>query len=1367
MVFCIACIDPKRTSTVRPINTMSNPPSTSATSATAQAATTTFATSATANVSRRTSRLNHQQRLIYLQDGQTQKFCNNSIHTAKYNVITFFPKFFFEQFRKYANVFFLIIVLLQQIDNVSPTGRYTTAVPFILILTVSALKELFEDVKRHRADRKVNRTLARVLNRSARQFEDRRWCEVQVGDIVQCKQGDYFPADLLLLSSSEPSGLCYVETASLDGETNLKIRQSLHCTYELRLPGNLIERLQFAQIDCEPPNGHLYEFNGNFKLDGQLHVITPNQILLRGAKLKNTRWAIGTVLYTGHESKLMLNSMQKAPLKQSALEKFTNSHMIYLLGILLLMGFVSTVFSVFHNRSYDAWYLHGFADLSASFGFTFLTFVILYNNLIPISLQVSLEIVRFIQALFINWDVKMYCDESDTPAVARTSNLNEELGQVSYILSDKTGTLTRNVMEFKQCSIAGRVYDEMRVADIGKVIQAREEDWRTHHEFLQALSVCHTVVPEVQDETDRVPTSMSISSGEKRSNETKPAKKIVYQAASPDEGALVSGAADMGFEFTARTPQKVHVQALGRPLEFDLLHVIEFDSTRKRMSVIVRDLNDQNRIKIYCKGADSVIYERLSKQKTYAQTTLLHLEHFATLGLRTLCIAYKELTPEHYQDWLTRYQAALATVPSERDKAVEAATDLIEQDLQLLGASAIEDKLQDGVPEAIETFLSAGIRFWILTGDKQETAINIGHSCRLLQSGQTMLLVSESGSEDDVRRSLESAHQTIRQVFGSGIFRPGMQDDEVNRAQTTGSVRPTSPMDIEAKHESSNHLRSNGSKRSSSSDSGSDDASARARCSLVVDGAALKFALRPSLHHLFLEVALRCHSVICCRVSPKQKADIVDLVKNQKLTGQREITLAIGDGANDVAMIRSAHVGIGISGKEGLQAANSADYSIGQFRFLVRLLLVHGSFSLTRLSKLILYSFYKNIALYVIEMWFAALSAWSGQTIFERWTIGLYNVLFTMAPPLAIGLFERPCDESHIFRRPKLYSQLATELQSGPMFWRWVADALLHSIILFYMTLGLIYNDALWSSGLADGGYLVFGNMLYTYVVVTVCLKAGLECHCWTFPLQLAIWGSIGGWFAFLVIYSRVWPTLPMASEMRGIATMVFSTPVFWTGLVLIPLTTLLPDITWKTVHRSIWPSYLDRVIQASKRTQFRAETSSPTDSLSGITPSASDSLITRWLTIWRDFCGWSAIGSQSGTLNAGARLRRRRSSGLLINTGNASIDGQPLSQQPPPSLATTSHDARPGDGSPLHFVAALNLTKRPVPTAAPDAAVRRVSRTNLPAGLLRRPSLTPNDQLQDELRYGFAFSQDEHGAVSQSQLIGAYDSTGQAKRNQ
>ncbi|KAJ8271825.1 hypothetical protein COCON_G00106840, partial [Conger conger] len=401
-------------------------------------------------------------RLIFINQPQLTKFCSNRVSTAKYNFLTFLPRFLYSQFRRAANSFFLFIALLQvglTLEANSgrfPTGRWTTLVPLLFILVVAAVKEFIEDLKRHNADGVVNKKETQVLRNGA--WEIVHWEKVSVGEIVRATNGDHLPADLVILSSSEPQAMCYIETSNLDGETNLKIRQGLQITAENKDIDSLT-RLS-GRMECESPNRHLYDFVGNMRLEGHSTVpLGPDQILLRGAQLRNTQWVHGIVVYTGHDTKLMQNST-RPPLKLSNVERITNFQILVLFGCLLAISLVcsigQTIWKARHGN--DAWYMDLNYGGAANFGLNFLTFIILFNNLIPISLLVTLEVIKFVQAYFINWDMDMLYEPTKTPAMARTSNLNEELGQVKYIFSDKTGTLTCNVMQFKKCTIAGVAY---------------------------------------------------------------------------------------------------------------------------------------------------------------------------------------------------------------------------------------------------------------------------------------------------------------------------------------------------------------------------------------------------------------------------------------------------------------------------------------------------------------------------------------------------------------------------------------------------------------------------------------------------------------------------------------------------------------------------------------------------------------------------------------------------------------------------------------------------------------------------------------------------------------------------------------------
>jgi len=1054
-------------------------------------------------------------RTIILNENQAQKYKNNKISTAKYTPITFIPRFLFEQFRRYANIFFLCIGLLQQIPGVSPTGKYVTIVPFLIILAATAAKEIYEDLKRHKADRKVNHSKVKVLTSDGKTTK-KKWRDVCVGDILIVEKSSFFPADLVLLSSSEPQGMCYVETSNLDGETNLKIRSSLPVTSEYTSESDLSKLV--GVLEAELPNNKLYDFNGRLRppsrqvgssgisVSQDVVPLNADQLLLRGARLRNTNWVAGLVVYTGHESKLMMNST-KTPLKRSSIDLMTNYQIVFLFLILVALALISSIGNQIMLSSDEdhAYFRPSGNDIYTGFFWKFITFFILYNNLVPISLQVTLELVKVGQAYFINNDEEMhYIDKEnniDAYATARTSNLNEQLGMIKYVFSDKTGTLTRNVMEYKKCSIAGHIYDPDRKKRPVLTHKDLVDNLRQGHnspdvirEFLTLLTVCHTVIPEEGE--DGV---------------------IKYNAASPDEKALVEGAEVYGYKFVARKPESVMIKTHDDETEeYQVLNVIEFTSARKRMSIIVRTTSGE--IKLFIKGADSVILERLGdsrEQRKYYDETIQHLEEFARDGFRTLCLAVATLSESEYNNWNTKWKAASASL-TDREGQIESVATLIETNLTLIGATAIEDKLQEKVPETIASLLEANIHVWMLTGDKQETAINIAKSCQLHTDNSDLFIIN-STSPEDAKEDINEQLETLRKDNLIG------KDNDIT---------------------------------------------------IVVDGKSLNYALLPDQRKDFIDLCTSCKAVVCCRVSPIQKAEVVQLVKEH--TGA--ITLSIGDGANDVAMIQKASVGVGISGNEGLQAANSADFAIAQFRYLSRLLFVHGAWNYSRVSKVILYSFYKNITLYIIELWFAIYNYWSGQVVYERWTIGFYNIFFTSLSPLALGLSDRTCTDKVREKYPSLYQRSQNaELFNIKEFWKWILLAIYHSIFLFWMPLGATMVGTEWGHGKTDD-YLLLGNIVYSLVVITTNLKAGLEMDAWTYLCHISIWGSILLWFFFLLVYSHVWQVSYYGANMVYMFEMIFTTPVWWFCLLMVPVLTLLADIAYKAVRTTIFMTETEKI---------------------------------------------------------------------------------------------------------------------------------------------------------------------------------------------
>ncbi|KAG2207432.1 hypothetical protein INT46_001018 [Mucor plumbeus] len=1050
-------------------------------------------------------------RIIHINNSELnseQKFLHNRVTTGKYSMLSFLPRFLYEEFSKYANLFFLFVSCIQQIPDISPTSRWTTLVPLVIVLFITAVKEIVEDWGVHRSDAELNSKKCKVLKGT--QFVEKKWKDIKVGDVLRVESGENFPADIVLVSSSEPEGLCYIETSNLDGEVNLKIKQALPQTASILNPTDM-SRLQ-GVIKSEQPNNRLYNYDGAISLttygsNNRDIPLDPTQILLRGAQLRNTQWIYGIVVFTGHETKLMLNSSKK-PTKVSNVTRITNRNIMYLFWILVGMSIAGAIggvlFTMYKGEQADYLPIHTWSR-GQEFGYDILTFLILFNSFIPISLMVTMEVVKFILSYLIESDLDVYYDKTDTPAAARSSSLIEELGQVKFIFSDKTGTLTCNEMQFRQVSIGGLFYADQ--VDPDKAAREGSDDptmqynfnqlqdhLNTHttanviNEFLTLLAVCHTVIPEKQENSD----------------------EIIYQASSPDEGALVSGAATLGYKFHTRRPNSITCTIRGQEQEFQVLNICEFNSTRKRMSAIVR--GPDNRIKLYCKGADTVILERLAPDNPFVEPTLIQLEECASEGLRTLCIAMREISEEEYARWAQIQEAAATTLVNRADE-LDKAAEIIEKNMFLLGATAIEDRLQDGVPDTIHTLQEAGIKVWVLTGDRQETAINIGYSCKLLNEDMSLIICNED-NHWETKSFLERKLRDINEVITRG------EDME--------------PL------------------------------------ALIIDGKALTFALEKDIEKVFFDLSVLCKAVVCCRVSPLQKALVVKCVKKF----DNSILLAIGDGANDVSMIQAAHVGVGISGVEGLQAARSADFAISQFRFLKKLLLVHGAWAYQRMSKMIFYYFYKNIALYLTQFWYAFYNGFSGSTLYESWTMSCFNVIFTFLPPLVIGIFDQIVSSRMLDKYPQMYILGQKNVFfNQKKFWGWIANATYHSIVLFFLGVGAFRTEGVFKNGLLSGQWWA-GAAVFTGVLGCILWKGVLIIDYWTIYTVISMIASMAVWFLYLIIVAYIGPAISVnvLPEYFGMVPMLWGNVNFWLFLLIVPFICNLRDFVWKYGQRVFWP---------------------------------------------------------------------------------------------------------------------------------------------------------------------------------------------------
>ncbi|KAM9354543.1 phospholipid-transporting ATPase VD [Pholidichthys leucotaenia] len=1268
-----------------------------------------------------------KRRTVFARHGPHQHECKalsknyggNAIRTTKYTLLTFIPVNLFQQFHRVANLYFLFLALLNWIPVVEAFQKEITMIPLLLVLTVTAVKDGLEDYRRYLFDRKVNNTVARVFCGSQKTYIEQFWKDVRVGDFIRLSCNEIIPADMVLLYSSDPRGVCYIETANLDGETNLKQRQvvsGLPPQEEEFTPETFRGR-----IECENPNNDLSRFRGYIEHSGGVRVgLHSGNLLLRSCTVRNTETVVGIVVYAGHDTKAMMNNSGPR-YKRSKLERNLNTDILWCVLFLIIMCLIAAVGHGLWLKDLEESIFQVDTDTPPALAgfYVFWTMIIVLQVMIPISLYVSIEIVKLGQIYFIHNDLDLYSEEQDSRIQCRALNITEDLGQIQYLFSDKTGTLTENKMVFRRCSIYGieypheenarrlEVYESeggeaagrsvtLKSGVSGKSLSCRslscnrssvslhtladeeeeEEEQLSNHvntrtsafssrmakevvpdpelvrklsclrssvlcgsacspemlssqeltsitDFFLALAICNSVVvssptqprhvvpeartplrsleeikqmfqrlsfsalspsqnkgsprsfasrlfirgktgsltfpptPNATDSPQGGKADLSVLDSPTKEEEVKALEaatweededfmesktrpdgdlqatpptgdeddavdNLLYEAESPDEAALVHAARAYRCTLRGRSAEGLVVDLPGiGSLAVQLLHVLPFDSNRKRMSVVVRHpLTGQ--VVVYSKGADSVIMDLAERpegvehsQEMYRhirEQTQKHLDAYAREGLRTLCITKKVLEEGEYEAWLKRHVLAESSIET-RDELLLESAQRLETNLTLLGTTGIVDRLQEEVPETIDALQRASIKVWVLTGDKQETAVNITRACKLIKDDDCVL-VANCDSKDACATLLEDLKLEVKCGEGS----------------RTDSISSSS-------HDAAQYI-------------------------LVIDGRTLDWVLQEELQDSFLELSRRCKAVICCRSTPLQKSQVVRLMRDQLGV----MTLAVGDGANDVSMIQVADVGVGISGQEGMQAVMSSDFAVSRFKHLRKLLLVHGHWCYSRLTNMVLYFIYKNMMYVNLLFWYQFFCGFSGSTMTNSWVLILFNLIFTSVPPLIYGIMDQNTPPELLTRLPELYHTAQTPKVYAPyMFWITVLDAFYQSLVCFFLPYCAYAGS--------DVGVLSFGSPINTSALFIILLHQVIESNTLTWIHMVVLLISGGLYFTFVLLFSIICITCNPPTNPLGVETHQMSQAVFYAVCAITTVTALLPRLFLRALHRTLFPA--------------------------------------------------------------------------------------------------------------------------------------------------------------------------------------------------
>ena len=970
---------------------------------------------------------------IFLKESELNyTYFSNKVENHKYNLISFVPVVIFNQFKQFGNFFYLIMTLTQFVPVLIVGFLFSYLSPLVIVVGVTMIKELYDDINRRYQDRITNNQIYTIyknnINNEPEEIQVTS-ANLKIGDFIIINENQRVPADIILLktfNNDADDNHAFIRTDQLDGETDWKLRKALGSTQKLTIT-EIINLDAF--IEYEAPSKLIYNFEGVFECN-----IDNNNIIKEPLSLENTLWsstvlaskkAFGIVCYTGNETRARMNSSEPK-IKIGILDDEINKINVYLFFIMCALSAVITIMKivVYHVLSWNLFFI-------------FFRFIVLFCGIIPISLRVNLDVSKTYFSLMINRD------ESIKDTIARNSTIPEELGRITYVFTDKTGTLTKNEMIFKKIAMEMDQFSEESFNELNLILD--DECKKYDAALLDSINNNNNIVSD-NESVDTISTN-SINKEERRGKKNKRQRtKVIrdtitsmvlcnnvtpiqdkdnpdlytYQASSPDEVALVKFAETLDMRLIYRSDSEIHIKNKANVIEeYEILANFPFSSDTKRMGIVLKN-KKYGHIIFYLKGAENVMTEYVKEEyKGYIKE---NAESLAAKGLRTLVLTERIVSQNEFDKWIQEYNEALTSMEHRKEKVSQAISKL-ENNMDFLCVTGVEDLLQDRVNTTIENLRNAGMKIWMLTGDKIETATCIAISCGLKAKNHTIYSIKYDDFEHEDKA----------------------EDIRILKEKLTeyNNLSPENP-----------HI-------------------------FIIDGDTLDLALK-NLEQEFFETAMKAPSVVCCRCSPTQKRIIVKTIK--KYTDKR--TAAVGDGGNDVAMIQEADVGIGIVGKEGLQASLAADYSILEFNYLDTLLLWWGRLAYKNTSQMSNFIIHRGLIISLIQFIFSCIFYFNSVALYNGVLIMGYSTIYTCFPSISV-LLDQDTDKKNVMKFPGLYKKLlmGRELNLKIFLW-WVFKSIFQAFVIMIGALFLFEENLFLIIVTVTFTALIFLEILNVYTEI-------------------------------------------------------------------------------------------------------------------------------------------------------------------------------------------------------------------------------------------------------------------------------------------